>query len=87
MNKDIEKWNTNDLELKCSVACDLIEEIIKYNVWTTIPKWDSKRYRMENPERMTDVEFWSLVAGVTKILYDFRDNHELWNSEVIGGRE
>lgn len=79
--------NSRDYELEYSVANDLIEEIIKYNVWTTIPDWNSRRFKMENPFILSEAGFWSLVAGVTRILYDFRDSQELWNSEVIGGRD
>lgn len=79
--------NNRDYGLEYSVASDLIEEIIKYNVWTTIPDWDNKRFRMENPDRMSEAGFWSLIAGVTRMLYDYRDSQELWNSEVIGGRD
>lgn len=79
--------NNRDYELEYSVATDLIDEIIKWKAWVTIPDWNNKRFRMENPDRMSEAGFWSLIAGVTRMLYDYRDSQELWNSEVIGGRD
>lgn len=72
---------------KLNVAVDLISEINKYSVWHTIPDWDNKRAKILKPELMSDRSFWELIAGLTRILYDFRDTYELWNSDVIGGRD
>lgn len=78
---------TKEIEFKYQVATDLIEEIVKWNAFVVIPDWDIKKAKIQVPEKMSDGEFWCLIAGLTRHLYDYRDTFELWNSDVIGGRD
>lgn len=78
---------TKEIEFKYQVAIDLIEEIVKWKVFVVIPDWDIKKDKIQVPEKMSDGEFWSLIAGLNRHLYDYRDTYELWNSDVIGGRD